>query len=55
MADVQIDVLGAARAGAQELGSQIADLTLELAGQRAMNHALKQRIAELEQPADTAS
>lgn len=53
MADVQIDVLAAARAGSQELGRQMADLTIELAAQRAMNDALRARIAELEGGKDT--
>lgn len=54
MADMQIDVLEATRNGAQTLGAQIADLTLELAAQRALSQAQQKRIAELtaDKPAD---
>jgi len=55
MADLQIDVLGAAREGAQELGNQLVDLTLELAGQRAVREAQQKHIKELEkQSAESA-
>jgi hypothetical protein len=49
MAAPQVDVLAAARQAAYELGGQIADLTIELAAQRAANQQLVARIAELEQ------
>lgn len=55
MPDVQIDVLAAARAGAGELGAHIADLTIELAAQRAMVQAQQERIAELEGAATEAA
>lgn len=45
----QIDTLAAARSGAQQLGAQLADLTLQLAIQQAANHAYAERVAELEQ------
>lgn len=48
MAAPQVDVLAAARQGAQNLGAQIADLTLELAAQQAANQQLLERVADLE-------
>jgi hypothetical protein len=48
MAAPQVDVLAAIRPGAHELGAQIADLTLELAAQRAAGQQLLNRVAELE-------
>lgn len=49
MAAPQVDVLAATRAGAQSLGAQIADLTLELAVQQTAGQQMMQRLAELEQ------
>ena len=49
MADVEIDILAAHRAGAQELGRQIAELTTDLAIQRSAVQALTERVKELEE------
>lgn len=50
MADeAKVDVTVAMRAGAQELGAQVADLTLELAVRTAMSTAQAGRIRELDE------